>query len=184
MKHILNLSIFIALAIVVWWSITSSFNDSDSIQQASGTDYAQIFMNKFEMTSMDKDGNPSYILNGSYLHRSNDSDDTKIDQPVFQLLQGNTHWKISADNAILNDKTETIQLKDNVLMQQKNIKPAVTIRTQYLMINTKTQIAQTQVAVNITHGKSHLSSNGMVFNNTTNVLELSPNVYGQYLPHE
>jgi LPS export ABC transporter protein LptC len=184
MKHILSLSIFIALAIIVWWSITSSFDEGDDIQQVSGTDYAQIFMNKFEMTSIGKDGNPSYILNGSYLQRANDSNDTKIDQPVFQLFQDNKHWEISADNAILNDKTETIQLKDNVLMQQKNIKPAVTIRTQYLIINTKTQIAQTQVAVNITQGKSNLSSNGMIFNNATNVLELSPNVNGQYLPHE
>lgn len=184
MKHILSLSIFIALAIIVVWSITSNFNDSDRIQQTSGKDYAQIFMNKFEMTSMDKEGNPSYILNGSYLQRANDSDDTKIDQPVFQLFQDNKHWEITADNAILNDKKETIQLKGNVLMQQKNIEPAVTIRTQYLIIHAKTQIARTQVAVDITYGKSHLSSVGMIFNNATNRLRLTSNVNGHYLPNE
>jgi lipopolysaccharide export system protein LptC len=184
MKHILSLSVFIALAIMVWWSITSNYNDTDSLQQTTSTDYAQIFMNKFEMTSMDENGKPNYILNGSYLQRANDSDDTKIELPVFQLFQENKHWEVSAKNAIINDKKETIQLKNNVLMQQKNIEPAVTIRTQYLLINTKTQIAQTQTAVDITHGKSHLTSDGMIFNNTTNELDLTPNVNGRYLPYE
>ena len=69
-------------------------------------------------------------------------------------------------------------------MQQKNIEPAVTIRTQNLLINTKTQIAQTSAMVDITQGKSHLNSTGMVFNNITSSLELSSKVNGYYLPHE
>ena len=184
MKHLISLSVFLTLATLVWWSITSEYSDTDSEQIVTSGDYAEIFMNKFEMTSMDKNGNPNYILNGSYLNRANDSDDTKIQQPVFQLFQDDKHWEISARNAIINDKKETIQLKDNVLMQQKNIEPAVSIRTQYLSIHTKTQIARTQLPVDITRGKSHLKSNGMIFNNKTNELELSSNVTGQYLPND
>ena len=185
MKHIINLSVFVILAFIVWWSITSNYNDTNRLQPATSTDYAEIFMNKFEMTSMDANGNPNYILNGSYLQRANDSDDTKIKQPVFLLFQENKQWEISAENAILNDKKETIQLKDNVLMQQKNIEPAITIRTQYLLIHTRTQVAQTEAAVDITHGKSHLTSTkGMIFNNATNELELSANVNGHYVPHD
>lgn len=180
----ISLSVFITLAIIVWWSITSNYNENDRLQQATSTDYAQIFMNKFEMTAMNKNGGLDYVLSGSYLQRANDSDDTKIEKPVFQLFQKNKQWKISAENAILNDKKETITLKDNVLMQQKNSEPAVTIRTQYLLIHTDTQIAQTKAAVDITHGKSHLTSKGMIFNNATNELELSSNVNGHYLPYE
>ena len=184
MKRIISLSIFLALAVFVWWSITSNYNDSRRLQQSTSTDFAKIFMNKFEMTSMGKDGKPNYILHGSYLQRTNDSDDTNIEQPVFQLFQENKHWEISADNAIINEKKQTIQLETNVLMQQQYIENAITIRTQYLLIHTNTQIAQTETTVNITHGNSRLTSDGMVFNNTTNQLELSSNVSGRFSANE
>ena len=184
MKHLISLSVFLVLAILVWWSITSTYKDTDPIQVTSGTDYAEIFMNKFEMTSMDKNGKPNYILNGAYLNRANDSDDTIIQQPVFQLFQENKQWEISAKNAIINDKKETLELRDNVLMQQKNANPGITIRTQFLSIHTRTQIARTQLAVVISHGKSRLTSDGMIFNNMTSELELSSNVTGYYQPND
>ena len=133
---------------------------------------------------MNENGSPNYILNGSHLQRYNDSDETEVQQPVFNLLQESGRWKVSAENAIINDKNETIQLNDNVIMQQQNIEPAITIRTQRLLINTKTQIAQTQTQVNITQGQSLLKAKGMIFNNLTSELELLSNVSGYYLPYD
>ncbi len=184
MKHAVSLSIFFALAIIVLWSITEKYDDDNQLQQPESKLYAEIFMNEFEMTSMNENGKPDYILSGKRLERSNDSDDTEIQQPVFHLLQENDQWKVSADSAIINDKKETIQLKNNVVMQQQNIEPAITIRTQKLLIHTKTQIAKTKALVDITQGQSHLKSNGMIFNNVTSELELSSNVNGYYLPHD
>ena len=184
MKHLISLSVFLIVGVLVIWSITSNYSNTDRIQQPAGTDYAQIFMNKFEMTAMGLNGKPYYTVNGEYLQRANDSDDTKIKQPLFHLYQEGKHWEISAKSAIINDKKETIQLKDNVYMQQKDIEPAVTIRTQNLMIHTNTQIAQTKSAVIITYGGSRITSDGMVLNNKTSKLELSSNVNGHYLPHD
>ncbi|NOQ68626.1 MAG: LPS export ABC transporter periplasmic protein LptC [Gammaproteobacteria bacterium] len=184
MKHAINLSIFLVLAIIAWWSITTDYNNTHQLQQVTSKDYAEIFMNQFEMTVMGENGKPDYILNGLHLQRYSDSDDTEIKQPVFQLLQENNQWKVSADKALINDKNETLQLIDNVVMQQQNVKPAVTIRTQHLLINTNTQITQTQAQVDITQGKSRLKSNGMIFNNITSELELTSNVNGYYLPYD
>ena len=175
MKHLISLSVFLIVGILVIWSITSNYNDTDRIQQSTSTDYAEIFMNKFEMTSMGLNGKPDYIVNGDYLQRANDSDDTKIKQPLFHLYQENKHWEVSAKSAII---------KDDVYMQQKDIEPAVTIRTQYLMIHTNTQIARTKSPVIITHGRSRITSDGMVLNNKTSKLELSSNVNGHYSPHD
>ena len=69
-------------------------------------------------------------------------------------------------------------------MQQQDIEPITTIRTQTLTIHTKTQIVKTRAAVTVTQGNSELKSNGMVFNNITSQLELSSNVNGYYLPHD
>lgn len=183
MKGPLSLIIFLFLAIIAWWSITEK-HEEEQLQQAKSKSYVEIFMNEFEITTMNENGSPNYILNGSYLQRYNDSDETEVQKPVFNLLQKNGQWKISADNAIINDKNDTIQLNDNVIMQQQNIEPAITIRTQRLLINTKTQIAQTQTQVNITQGQSLLKAKGMIFNNLTSELELLSNVSGYYLPYD
>lgn len=184
MKQVVSLSIFLVLTFIVLWSITSDYNTGDQLQPAKSRQYAEIFMNQFEMTAMDENGTPDYILNGSYLKRYNNSDDTEITQPVLLFLRKDKQWKVSADNGILNDKNETLQLINNVVMQQQNIEPAVTIRTQNLIINATTKIAQTKARVDITQGKSHLQSNGMIFNNATSELELSSNVNGHYLPYD
>jgi lipopolysaccharide export system protein LptC len=184
MKQVVSLSIFLVLAIIAWWSITTDYTGDDQLQKVKSKQYAEIFMNEFEMTAMNENGQPGYILNGARLQRNAGSDDTEIQQPIFQLLQENNQWKVTADQAIVNDKNETIQLKNNVIMQQQNVEPAVTIHTQYLLIHTKTQIAQTQALVDLTQGNSRLRSNGMVFNNITSELKLSSNVNGYYLPHD
>lgn len=183
MKRIVSLSIFIVLVIIVLWSITSNYNTSDQLQQAKSRRYVEIFMNEFEMTSMDENGAPDYLLNGVHLQRYNDSDNTEIRQPVLQLLRKDRQWKVSAEKAIFNHSNDTLQLIDNVIMQQQNIEPAVTIRTQNLMINTTTKIAKTRAHVDITQGNSRIQSNGMIYNNITSELELSSSVNGHYVPY-
>ena len=186
MKHFITLSVFIAVAIIAWWSTLEDDNDTQQLQQSANQPYIEIFMNTFKITAMNESGIPAYTLNGEHLQKYNDTDDTEIKQPVLQLLQNensqsDNQWRISADSAIVNDKNETIQLIKNVVMQQQNIEPAVTIRTQTLLIHTDTQIAQTKAPVEITQGKSHLSSNGMTYNNVIGELELLSKVSGHFL---
>jgi len=140
-------------------------------------------MNEFELTAMDDTGAPHYTLNGSHLQRFNDSDETEIKEPIIQFLQQSGQWKVSAKHAIINDEKETIHLNKNVVMQQQNIEPAITFRTQNLLINTKTHIAKTEKLVEITQGISNIKSQGMIFNNMTHELELSSNVNGYYQPN-
>ena len=184
MNRSISLGIFLLVAIVAWWTITNKSGDNAQLQQPKSDQYVEIFMNEFEMTVMNETGSPDFILNGRHLQRYNDSTETAIQQPIFHLLQKDKQWVISADSATINDDDETIQLNNNVIMQQKNTQPAVTIRTQNLLINTKTQIAKTAAMVDVTQGGSHLNSTGMVFNNITSALELSSRVNGYYLPHD
>lgn len=184
MKSFISLSIFLAIAFIAWWTITEDFNDDDQSALTKSKQYIEIFMNEFEITAMNESGTPNYILKGLYLERYNDADETLVQQPVFHILQKNNQWKIDANNAIINDINETLLLKDNVVMQQQNIEPSITIRTQKLMINTKKQTAKTKERVEITHGGSLMTSNGMIFNNLTSELELSSKVSGYYLPND
>jgi len=184
MKGLISLTVFIAVAIIVWWSTMGDYGDNDLLPHTQSARYVEVFMNDFEMIAMNDNGAPAYTLHGTHLERYNDSDETRIKQPVFHLLDSDKQWKISADFALVNDKKNTIQLKDNVLMQQLNIEPALTIRTPNILIHTKTQIAQTQAQVDITQGESQLTSTGMIYNNITSELELISSVSGFYLPYD
>jgi len=182
MKRYISFSLFLIISIIAWWSITEYSGDNYQAKKASSSRYVEVFMNEFELTAMDDAGNPDYTLNGSHLQRFNDSDETEIKKPIIQLLRQSGQWKVSADNAVINNKEETIQLDTNVVMQQQNIEPAITFRTQSLLLDTKTQIAQTTQAVEIIQGISSIKSHGMIFNNMTHELELSSNVNGYYQP--
>ena len=87
MKHAISLSIFLALSIVAWWSITTDYKNAHQFQPPTDKVYAEVFMNQFKMTAMNENGTPDYILSGLHLQRYSDSDNTEIKQPVFQLLQ-------------------------------------------------------------------------------------------------
>jgi LPS export ABC transporter protein LptC len=184
MKQIFSISIFLALAVIVLWSVTTNYSSEEADAEVKYKNYAEVFMNQFEMTSMNKNGNPDYIINGSYLQRYSSSNNTEIDQPVFQLLQEHRQWLISADKAIINDESETINFLDNVVMKQHDTALPVTIHTDRLLINTKTQMARTRARVDITRGNSRLKSKGMIFNNITSELELSSSVDGHYIPYD
>lgn len=184
MKRLISLGIFVFMTIIVWWSITKNYNEENPIQPPQTAHYIEMFMNEFKMTVMDETGKPNYTMKGIYLKRYNDSDNSEVDQPLLQLLQEGNQWVVSAETALINDKNETIQLNTNVVMQQENIEPAITIRTQNMLIHTKTQIAQTEALVEITQGESYVKSHGMIYNNITSDLELSSRVNGYYMPYD
>lgn len=184
MKRTISLALFIVIAIIVWWSATEDHGDSDPLHVDKDARYVEIFMEDFEITAMDDSGHPGYILNGTHLQKLNQSDDTEITAPVLRLLQQNNKWKVTAEKAVLNEKKNSIDLIDDVVMQQQNNEPVVTIRTQKLRINTKKQTAFTRARVKITQGNSVIRSDGMVFDNQTSKLKLTSNVNGYFLPLE
>lgn len=184
MKSQIGLALFVAVAIIAWWSTMVFFDDDNKIQPTQAKHYIEIFMNKFEMTAMNENGTPAYILNGTRYEKYNDSDEAIVNKPVIFLLNTDKQWKISADLALVNNKKETVLLKDNVLVQQQNIEPSITLSTQRLQIDTKSQIAQTESPVDITQGNSRLTSIGMIYNHMSSELELLSNVSGYFSSHE
>jgi len=183
MKTAFSIIITLVLSVMVWWSITD-LTDDTGIQLETSKPYAEIYMNDFEITAMNEDGSPGYILSGKYMQKINESDEIEIEQPIFLMKQQENQWEVTADSAILNDKQETILLTDNIIMQQQNADPAVTIRTSDLLIHTKTQVAQTRAHVDISNGISQIESDGMIYNNISSDLELSSNVNGYYVPND
>lgn len=184
MKTSVSIGIFLVVALVVWWSITGDYGKNRPGQAKEDRHYIELFMNQFEMTTMDDNGKPAYRLNGERLQRYNDSNVAQIEKPVFYLLESGKKWKISADSAQVNSRKNTVMLKDNVVMQQQDKQPALNIRTKELLIYTKKQLARTSALVDIDYGQSHLKSKGMIYNNISSELRLNAQVSGYYLPYD
>jgi len=121
MKQLISLVLLFAVAVIAWWSTSGNFGEDNLFQAKPSKRYVKIFMNDFEMTAMNDDGVPAYRLKGTHLKRFNDSDDTRVEQPVFHLLDSQNQWIVHADLALLNDRKNTIQLENNVIMQQQKL---------------------------------------------------------------
>ena len=180
MKPGISLLLFLVISILVWWSITSDFGEQQDLFDRDA-DYVEVFMNDFELTRMDELGQPRYTLQGDHLEKYKQKDITQITEPVLHILQEN-QWRLSANTALLDDTNETVEFIDDVVMQQLETEPAVTVHTQRIVIDTRSQVAQTDSPVKVIQGESEINSVGMIYNNRTNVLELLSRVQGYFQP--
>ena len=86
MKTAFSIILSLALFVMIWWSITDLGDDTEIVLETSKP-YAEIYMNDFEITAMNEDGSPGYILSGKYLQKTNESDEIEIEYPVFMMRQ-------------------------------------------------------------------------------------------------
>lgn len=181
MKTILSISVFITIAIIAWLSVTNKNDSDETLQPADNQPYTEVFINNFRITAINAQGQANYILSGKHLERYSNSDDAMVKRPVLNFLQENNHWLVTADQAIVNNKTRIITLNDNVVMQQQDKPRAVKISSDIMHINTEQQIAYTDTQVIIQQGLSRMRSTGMTFDNRKGLLKLKHNVNGYYL---
>ncbi len=133
------------------------------------------------MFSMDKKGQPYYTLTADLMEHFNDTGESEISEPVFNINRDEDAWVISARRGKIDDDSTWVTLNDEVVMLQKNSDNPLQLKTSKMRFNTKTQIAHSDKKVDITQGALSLKSNGMVFNNISGDLELLAGVNGIYV---
>lgn len=97
----------------------------------------------------------------------------------FQVAQqGTWQYQINSKQAQYGLENKQVALKDDVLLLKYATasSPATQIRTNYLVIDTQAQTAQTQAPVQFTYGKSNGSANGLFYDHKNGKLDLPSNV--------
>jgi LPS export ABC transporter protein LptC len=143
--------------------------------------FVDMYVKDFTMISMNEDGHPYYTLEAILMEHFNDTGESEITEPVFNINKDDDAWVISANNGTIDDKNTWVTLRDNVVMLQKNSDNPLRLKTSKMRFNTKTQIANSNRPVDIKQGALSLKSNGMIFNNVTGELELLAGVNGTYV---
>ena len=139
-------------------------------------------MENFTITSMNEAGKPAYILKAKKLEHFADDDSAEIIEPVINFHESSGDWNISADRAQFIGNENVIYLYDKVkiIRAATESRGPLEINTDFLVINTENQVAETDRSAHIKTHDAELNTIGMVFDNRQGILQLSSKVRGTY----
>jgi LPS export ABC transporter protein LptC len=169
----------IVIALIGIWSVLQTPDEAPVV--AEDPHFVDAYAKDFTMISTNKNGQPYYTLTAELMEHFNDTGESEVTQPVFNINREDDAWIISARRGKIDDDNTWVTLNDDVVMLQKNSDNPLQLKTSKMRFNTKTQIAHSDKKVNITQGALSLKSNGMVFNNISGNLELLAGVNGIYV---
>lgn len=181
MKRTISLIIISALALLSWW-FQDIWKEAPIIQQQKDEHFPDYFMENFTLTSMDINGKPDYILRAVKMLHFADDNSSELEQPRIQFLNEKGDWTITAEHALILEDSNLIQLKHNVQLS-RNASPQQTpllIDTDFLSINTETQIAETESLAQVTSKGLSMTSKGLVYDSQNGILKLVSEVKGVY----
>ena len=179
MKKQFSLLTLIIIAFIGVWGVIEGPEDAPPV--ARDPHYVDAYVRDFTMLSMSKEGRPYYTLTAELMEHFNDTGESEITMPVFNIDRDDDAWVISARRGTIDDDNIWVTLNDDVVMLQKNTDNPLQLKTSQMRFNTRTQIANSNRHVDITQGELSLESNGMVYNNLTGNLELLAGVSGVYV---
>jgi len=179
MKKQFTLLTLIIIAFIGIWGVIEAPEELPVV--AREPHYVDAYAKDFTMLAMDERGQPYYTLTAELMEHFNDTGESEITEPVFNINRDNDVWVISARRGTIDDDNIWVTLNDDVVMLQKNTDNPLKLTTSEMRYNTRTQIADSDKRVHITQGELSLKSNGMVFNNVTGNLELLAGVNGLYV---
>lgn len=181
MKRTISLIIITALALLSWW-FQDIWKEAPIIQPEKDEHFPDYFMENFTLTNMDASGQPSYILRAVKMLHYSDNDSSELELPEIQFLSKKGDWTITAEQALILENNNQIQLKTNVQLHRNASaqQSPLTINTEYLSINTETEIAETDYLAQVSSKGLSMTSKGLVYDSRNGILKLVSEVKGVY----
>lgn len=136
-----------------------------------------------DITKMDANGKPEYILSAERMQHYPDDDSTSVVAPhLVQRHDDANPVAIRADRGLIAKKGEEASFYGNVVVVREAGRGQSELRvlTEYLQVFPELDLARTDKPVIITEGRSRLSGVGMEFNNKTQQFALQSRVKGTF----
>lgn len=162
-------------ALTFWLQRTAQPEGQSSNQLRHDPDF---FADVFTVKRFNVNGTLQHTIRAQHMQHYADDGSTEVFSPEI-LYHTDQPTKITADNALIDEKGDTVLLKENVRVQHRNVNGAdMEIRTQVLTVLPNEEIAHTSAAVTITQGQSVIQGTGLEVNNKTRTATLSGRVHG------
>ncbi len=181
MRAYTTLIIFILIAVGSYWLLqnTSKENVDDKKTTVRFPDY---FMEDFSITRLNDQGQPETILQAKKMLHYADDDSAELQQPLLKINREQTNVTLRAERAVFFKQQNILHLYDNVIIHRaaSTTQSELSIYTDYLKINTQTNIAETDKAAKIKTPEAEINSMGLIFDNLHGTLKLQSKVKGIY----
>lgn len=143
---------------------------------------------EFSLVRMSKTGQARYNIAGAKLTHYPQSDSYEIAQPLLKSFSaGRPPMTLRAERAVADPGHNKIHLYDNVHVDRpvSSASEHFHLKSEYLLVLPDDDVMQTDKAVDITFGTSHLTGVGMFADNATREFRLAGDVRGRYqaVPH-
>lgn len=173
------------LAVVTYYLAEFAGRDANPRGPRKVTHEPDYFVERFALTKLDAQGQPSFSLTSERLVHYPDDDSTEYVRPrLVSLDPSKPQVTLSADRGASTSEGVETHLYDNVLLTRAATDdgPALTVHTEYILLLSEEDIARTDRFVRINNGQSVLTGVGMEFNNAARQLQVRSDVKGTWVP--
>jgi len=110
----------IVIAVAAGWIYQSQSKISETRAELEIPVDIDYYLSKVNYRVMNEQGLLDYQLKTPYLQHYRGDDISKIDTPKIDIYRKNEHWQVSAQNAEMLHKINTLKLIDDVLMEKQS----------------------------------------------------------------
>jgi lipopolysaccharide export system protein LptC len=174
-----------ALALGSFWLfdvMRRSIDDTLPAVVRSEPDYT---VEKFSLVRLSKTGQARYNIAGTKLTHYPQTDSYEIELPLLKNFGAERPpLMLRAKRAVADPGNNKIQLYDDVQMERpaSPVSQHFHLTSDYLLVLPDDDVMQTDKAVDITLGTTHLTGVGMFANEATREFRLAGQVRGQFQP--
>lgn len=142
------------------------------------------YLKQVRILGTGEDGSSLYEIEAEYAEQQEDHSIEFTEVRIRYTPDSGIPWVVNADEATLRDGSPTIILRGHVQIVNDGGSPAnnTEIRTQYLELDAKKYIAETDARVQIRIGSRSVTATGMLASLNDDRIELKSNVRGKIAP--
>lgn len=179
--NLLPIALMLFLALLTLWLriALESPVTGDSGDQRHDPD---AIIDNFTLTRLDERGVPHYTLSANRMLHFTDDMTTELSAPKVVKRSDGPTVIITAERGTLTRNGDEVFFRDNVLVVRAAAPGSeeLRVRTDYLHVLAKRNIARTDRAVTVTEGRSVLSGVGMEFDENSRQIAFFSQVRGRF----
>ncbi len=182
-RNIIVIVILTAAALASWYLARQGRVD-DATDGTTELTHRGYYLKSARILGTGADGRLLYEIQAKYTEQQDDKQISFIDVLINYSPASGVPWILNADSALIHQGDKRIRLIGHVLaVSREGFSGQDTeIRTQYLELDPKNFIAETDQRVQIRIGARSLTATGMLASLQENRLELKSNVSGKFVP--
>lgn len=181
MRTYLFLAVMLLIAVFALW-LQEDIKQQPPAQDMGSEHFPDYFMDNFNINSLNSDGATSFTIQASHMKHYADDDSAELENPLLEFMDTGRQISIRAGRATYLQQENLVHLYDQVVITRKagNSQDELTIETDYLKINTRSRVAETDQPAQVSSQELRLNARGLIYDNTRGRLKLTSQVKGIY----